>query len=193
MSAPWSHWEAFKSRLEPWRKHASFAHLFHVYPALTAAQIAAAEDRAACEIPESIQRFYRCTNGARLFGALRIYGSVENENFTRDPTRGGGQPVDLWAENILRPEGSFVFGGASAWSVRVKFAIWPTGAVRMIDANDVTNALKEWPSFDSFFWEEFDRLSALHTPDGDFIGTYADYLPPEARHLEKQKPAGRPS
>lgn len=168
-------------------KLGSQAYLFEVYPPLSLAEISEAEEHARCKMPAPLRAFYRCANGAWLYRHISVFGFVRA--VTRDPL--APQPIDLQIENLLRPEGAFIFGGMTAWSAKAKLGMWPNGEVRLINAASLTEIPKTWPSFDHFIFEELDRLNQLHAPSGEFVGTFAELLPPEAAHLEKQRPDER--
>ncbi len=204
MPNPWPRWSDFQSRIEPWRrlgvvKFANGAeaiaprpnlaldgYMFWSYAPLTLCEIAATEHRLGFAIPDQLQAFYLRTNGAHLYGAISIAGCVAPEAIVRDVER--PQPVDCLVGNLVRPPDVFVFGSVTAWSVQAKLGVTPSGEVRLINSEDVTQTLRTWPSFDHFVFDEMDRLAALHGEDGVFSGEYAQRLPPEARHLERKRP-----
>ncbi|MGE0045465.1 MAG: SMI1/KNR4 family protein [Hyphomonadaceae bacterium] len=196
----WIRWPELLERIDRWRAlgdettSSSVQHigrlangrwLITLYPGLSSAEIAMAEARIGVRVPDTFRSFLSCSNGARLFDSLSIFGSVPALNRKLE------QPIDLWAENILRPEGALVFGGVTAWSGEGKLVILPDGVVHVVPNEAPFHSLAKWASLESFLLAEIDRLNGLHASDGRFLGRWSDYLPPGAESLETERPNER--
>ncbi|MBP6014629.1 MAG: hypothetical protein KBA31_20545 [Alphaproteobacteria bacterium] len=171
----------------PWE--GSNAYLHEVYEPLTLAEVRGLEVHYRTTLSDGMRGFFLNANGASLFGSILSISGVVGL-IDRKVTGGIRQPISLDYGNVVeRPRGlersDFVFGGIIGDSVVGQLVVATNGGVRLVHPTNGKDVGDGWDTFESFIFGEIDRLSALHSTSGQFLGSPSDRLPPKARRWEQ--------
>lgn len=206
MRSEWPGWNALELRLARWghldrsdssngntkmgrvvgRKEGENEHLFGFFAGLNRSSIESAEETLGRKIPDHLHTFYSATNGAHIFN-ISIGGIVQEVR--RETELDAAQPISLRYGNVVeRPQGlhsdDFVFGSMTGYNVVGKLVTDAGGEVRLVHPQVGSDVAKSWTTFEGFLFEEMDRISAFYDCDGQYSGSWNDYLHPSAAHWD---------